>query len=654
MRLRQVHLDYHNSGVLKNIGRDFSKEDFQAALKLGHVNSITVFSKCCQGYSYHPSKVNEMHPGLDFDLLAAQLEACKEIGVNAPVYICAGLDEKEAVRHPEWLIRNADESTTWVPDFTTVAGFHRLCTNNTYLDMLVDEIEEVMQRYDPCGVFLDITGLYPCYCANCRREIEEHGGDFTNLQDVMEQAERVYQRYLKRTEEAVRKYSSTATIFHNAGHLTRGRRDLALVNTHLELESLPTGGWGYDHFPLSAAYARTLGLDFMGMTGKFHHGWGEFGGFKHPNALRYEAALSIANGAACSVGDQLHPLGKMNHSTYALIGRAYAEVEQKEPWIVGAKNVADIAVLGSQAIERGIKDRNDCPPDIGANRILKEGHYLYNFVDLEEDFGKYKALVLPDVVKVDKALQEKLSVYLSQGGKILATGQSGVWKDKESFALDFGAEYEGENPFKPSYMEPYFNMTNGKAQYVMYEQGYRIKVTGGEAIADSQDSYFNRSIHAFCSHRHTPNDPETGRAAAVIKGNTAYIGWEVFTDYANMGSLHLKELVVYALDRLLGEGKSVKAELPDKGVTTLTVQEKEKRMVHHLLYAHTTLRGKNIEVIEDVVPLYEVACSVASERKPGRVVLQPQGEEIPFDYKDGRVSYSVPMVDVHQMVVLEY
>ena len=83
--------------------------------------------------------------------------------------------KRQAVRHPEWLIRNADESTTWVPDFTTVAGFHRLCTNNTYLDMLVDEIEEVMQLYDPCGVFLDITGLYPCYCANCRREIEEDG-----------------------------------------------------------------------------------------------------------------------------------------------------------------------------------------------------------------------------------------------------------------------------------------------------------------------------------------------------------------------------------------------------------------------------------------------------------------------------------------------
>ena len=654
MRLRQVHLDFHTSGALKNIGRDFSRENFQQALKLGHVNSITVFSKCHHGYSYHPTKVNEMHPGLDFDLLGAQLEACREIGVNAPVYISAGLDEKEAVRHPEWLIRNADESTTWVPDFVTKPGYHQLCQNTGYLDLLIAQIEEVMERYNPCGVFLDITGVHPCYCASCRKEMEENGKDITNIQDVMEQAEKVYRRYTQRVEQAVRKYSSTATIFHNAGHVTRGRRDLALVNTHLELESLPTGGWGYDHFPLSAAYARTLGLDFMGMTGKFHQSWGEFGGYKHPNALRYEAALSIANGAACSVGDQLHPLGEMNRSTYALIGKAFAEVEEKEPWIVGAKNIADIAVLSTEAVERGAKGRDGYPADVGANRILKEGHYLYNFVDQEEDFGKYKVVVLPDVIKVDEGLAEKLKAYLEQGGKILATGCSGVWKDKDAFALDFGAEYEGENPFKPSYMEPKIPMTNGKGPYVMYGQGYRIKAAGGEAIAESQDSYFNRSIHAFCSHRHTPNDPETGREAAVIHGNTAYIGWEVFTDYANMGSLHLKELAAYALDVLLGEGKSVKTELPDKGVTTLTEQGEENRMVHHLLYAHTTLRGKNIEVIEDVVPLYEVGCSVASEKEPKRVVLQPQGKEIPFGYKDGRVSYSVPKVDVHQMVVIEW
>ncbi|MEI7834394.1 MAG: hypothetical protein WCJ56_14500, partial [bacterium] len=63
------------------------------------------------------------------------------------------------------------------------------------------------------------------------------------------------------------------------------------------------------------------------MTGKFHSHWGEFGGYKHPNALRFESALSLANGAKISIGDQMHPYGKLDEATYRLIGTAYAEVE---------------------------------------------------------------------------------------------------------------------------------------------------------------------------------------------------------------------------------------------------------------------------------------------------------------------------------------
>ena len=46
MRRRQVHLDFHTSEAIEGIGSQFSKENFQAMLKKGHVDSITVFSKC--------------------------------------------------------------------------------------------------------------------------------------------------------------------------------------------------------------------------------------------------------------------------------------------------------------------------------------------------------------------------------------------------------------------------------------------------------------------------------------------------------------------------------------------------------------------------------------------------------------------------------
>ena len=70
---RQIHLDFHTSECIEGIGSRFSKENFAAALREGHVNSITLFSKCHHGWSYHPTVANEMHPHLDFDLLDAQL-----------------------------------------------------------------------------------------------------------------------------------------------------------------------------------------------------------------------------------------------------------------------------------------------------------------------------------------------------------------------------------------------------------------------------------------------------------------------------------------------------------------------------------------------------------------------------------------------------
>jgi hypothetical protein len=40
--------------------------------------------------------------------------------------------------------------------------------------------------------------------------------------------------------------------------------------TDMRFSLTPSGGWGYMHFPLTVRYARGLGIDCMGMTGKFH------------------------------------------------------------------------------------------------------------------------------------------------------------------------------------------------------------------------------------------------------------------------------------------------------------------------------------------------------------------------------------------------
>lgn len=657
MRFRQIHLDFHTSEKIEGIGEKFDKKQFQEALKAGHVDSITLFSKCHHGWAYHPSKANEMHPNLKFDLLGAQIEAAHEIGVKTPVYISAGIDEKMAKRHPEWLLRNKDESTRWASDFST-AGYHILCMNSPYLDYLIEQIKEVCRNYDADGIFLDIVGEAPCFCMHCRNILEAEGKDPFDDNNAIELASRRYAKYTKAVREAVDSIKPGLPVFHNGGHIIRGKRKLAYMDTHLEIESLPTGGWGYDHFPLSAAYVRTLGMEYLGMTGKFHTSWGEFGGFKHPNALRFEVALSAAFGAKCSVGDQLHPSGEMNMATYKLIGEGYKELEEREEWCDNVTPVTDVAILSFEAVNNTLStgqvaNTNDI--DAGAVRIMLEGKYLFNVIDVEEDFSKYKVIILPDRILVQDNLKKKLKDFVSGGGKILATGKSGLDVEMKDFVLDFGAKHLGDNEYCPDYFRPKFDIdVYENTSFVMYKRGQKIKNVGGEELGIRENPYFNRERAHFCSHMHTPNN-EADYSCGCIEGKDGiYISWPVFEEYATKGSLIVKKMVCYALDRLLKDNKTLTTNLPAQGIVTLNKQENEKRYVSHFLYASPVVRGDGIQIIEDIIPIHDTTAKIKIPEKISRVYLAPTMEDLPFTQEDGVVKLKIDKFENAALVVLQY
>ena len=648
---RQIHLDFHTSEHMLGVGGKFSEENFKRALEVGHVSSITLFSKCHHGWSYHPTRVNEMHPNLKTNLLHRQLQVCEELGIRTQIYISAGLDERKAVKYPRFRSETKESDNTLLG-----AHWHGLCLNNDeYLKMLNAEIAEVMEMFIGrfSGVFMDICWPAPCVCSCCIETMLKAGLDPESSEDVEKHRFIVYKKYTRQINETVAKYSKNMPVFYNCGNLPRNNRSVVYANTsHLELESLPTGGWGYDHFPMSAAYSRVLGREFLGMTGKFHKSWGEFGGYKHPNALIYETALSIANGAKCSIGDQLHPLGIFDDATYKLIGKAYGEIEKREKWCGNVNAVADIAIYTTYTDST----RDSCP-DIGANRMLLEGKYLYNIIDSECDMGSYKLIIFPDIVVFDEKLTEKVDSYLLSGGKIILSGRSGLGAD-EKFFRDFGLKYLGRSDIDSSYLVPTYDMQpNGTAAYLMYDRGHTVSISGDskniKQLAFMQDSYFNRSFRCFCSHQNTPNNPDSRLPGAMIcDGSIGYIAWNIFDEYRIHGAYHHKRLVCDMIDDLLGNEKTLYTDLGSNGVVTLMEQKSENRYINHLLYAVTKMRG-NTEVIEDSPATVNTHVQIRIASKPSRVYLAPQEKDIPFTYENGILSYTVESFVLHGMVVID-
>ena len=134
--------------------------------------------------------------------------------------------------------------------------------------------------------------------------------------------------------------------------------------------------------------------------------------------------------------------------------------------------------------------------------------------------------------------------------------------------------------------------------------------------------------------------------------NTAYFAHKIFQEYYTQGNIYTKEIVRSAIEALIGEEKRIKTNLPAQGVVTLT--EKGDSQVVHTLYASPVRRGEKIEIIEDIIPIYDTTVSVKSDKAPKSVKLVPENTPIDFEYKDGRINFTVPKIDCWQMTEIKY
>jgi Alpha-L-fucosidase./Beta-galactosidase trimerisation domain. len=654
LRFRQVHLDFHTSEKIVSVGEKFNARDFAQTLADAGVNSITCFARCHHGMIYYDTRFPNKHPGVKINLLKEQIDACHALNIKVPIYITVGWDEYSATNHPEWIERMPDGKPYGAGPLN--AGWRTLCFNTPYIDYVEEQTVEVLEKFgsEVDGIFFDIIFQDPCCCSYCMKDMLAAGMDPEKEDERKKFAEQVLNRFKRRLTETIRKYNSSCTIFYNAGHVNPEIHESLDTYTHLELESLPSGGWGYDHFPITVKYARLLGKEYLGMTGKFHKSWADFGGFKNQAALEYECFMSLANGAGISIGDQLHPNGEINKATYELIGSVYNQVKLKEEWCADTKPVSEIAVYNPEAINKS--DRRLDPAIRGAYHMLTEAKYQFDIVDSVNDFSSYKVIILPDNITIDDKLKDKLNTFKKNGGCILLSYKSGMDAEGKQFVLPgLGIEFVEEAQYSPDYIKALKPVEKGlmKTEYVMYDKGLWVKpLNGTETLADIWNPYFNRNYKHFCSHFQTPVDKASGYPAVTKNDGMIYFSHPVFSMYYKHGYRAYKQLVINCLELLI-KNKLIITNAPTTAHMYLNQQTDRKRYVAHILHYIPERRSEAIDTIEDVIPLFNVGLKVGLPQKPEKVYLAPSMKPLDFVFEDGYASVVVPEVRGHEMVVFE-
>jgi hypothetical protein len=505
-------------------------------------------------------------------------------------------------------------------------------------------------------MFYDIILQSPCMCRHCQDGMRVEGLNPGSQEERTQYSLQVADRCMERLSRVVWDHDSELAVFFNSRlrfdtYGWNSSRNEQQHYSHWEIESLASGDWGYSHFPIAVRYFQALKPKkvMTGHTGRFHTSWGDFGALKNQAALEYECFRLIASGCGCTVGDQLSPRGTLDPAIYHRIGSVYEQVARKEAWCQNVTPQIEIGVITAASSDSDHIEKID----EGVMRMVLETHYQFEYLDAQSDFDAYPLLILPDSIHLTPILRQKLADYLKQGGKLLMSYHSGLMLDSDQFGIECGITFQGEYEYTPSYIRVHDALQQGiePMDHVMYAASAQVAMhEGTDALASVIKPYFNRTWEHFCSHQHTPPDTVTSIPAVTQHGDVIYIASAIFGAYIEYGYRPYREIVRNCIERLL-PNKLIRSNLPTTAETTLMKQD--DRLILHVLHYTPQRTARKIDLLEEVIPLYNRNVSVKTGRKPSKVLLIPEQQALPFTWDDMYAHFTIPEIRGHQMVLIE-
>jgi hypothetical protein len=665
---RKIHLDFHTPYWVKQVGQDFDAEALVQTWKQAHVNAVTVvFGLCACGNAYYKSPAAPVHPGLQKDLLKPLLPAAKREGIDIYVHFAPGINDRAVIENPEWAMVTRDGKPL-LPD-TDGRKWGWVCFNSPWVVLkFLPQLDDFVPRFpDVAGVFLDMTTYPPgtCYCEFCRSKAQALGLDLHRDEDMSRLWHISLTEFLEKARAIVKKHQP------NMGFTCNNQWYVGGPKPHLQdwIELEAPVSWNSYHFAVMSRYLRTLPIASLGMTTRFPINWGYFGSLNNIIQLKYENAAILATLGANCIGDHLPASGKPEQGAYALIGEAFAFVEEREEWALDAKTVPYIAILADdQRVVRGrMADRfgHQTPEALyGAGLALLEGNRHFDVIDERCDLKPYKLIWLAENKALSQAAAERVRDFVAAGGQLLVTG-SGLWRNEgwrellEQLAdvrcLGFvEANWDGKGEF----IEPLPPLAEKLPIAPMKVKGAFVRLEPGARAIKLATAYRPyEGIERRYGHFHAPAGDEADTPGAVSatygKGNITVIAAALAEDYFAIGSRNIRQLTMNAVDYMLKPQErlvEVDAQTP---AIEVSLMSKPGQWILHLTQ-YNAKRHSGHTVIEEIPLRYRIPVTLRPPAKPQRVYLAPTHEEIPWTWDDGRLDAIVPELHIHLMIVLEF
>ena len=195
---------------------------------------------------------------------------------------------------------------------------------------------------------------------------------------------------------------------------------------------------------------------------------------KGEEQMRVQAVAATAMSSGFLFIDAINPIGTVNNDVYDRVGRVFAATEPYEQYL-GGDPIEDVAVYFSghsqmDFAENGpvtsfIASKNKYPhldAVRGACRALEGAHVPFGVITRRQidELDRFQAIVLPNVLRMDRDEIEAFREYVTAGGRLYASRYTSLVEKSGTLHRDFmladvfGASYDSEEQGVFVYLTP--------------------------------------------------------------------------------------------------------------------------------------------------------------------------------------------------------
>lgn len=694
-KYRKYSCDMHVNDWDESFLSQFQPEELAECIIASNSNAAMMYVQSHYGYSYWPTKVGEIHPGLkgNEDAFKRLFDKLHQGGVDLIIYFSMIYNNWAYNHHPEWRI--VDVNGNYSRDKGRRFGL--CCPNNReYIGFCREQILDFSAYIGPYEAFFADMAFWPtvCYCDSCRKRWEEEvGGEMPTLVDWKDERWLKFQQkrcqwlgdYQKAIYDAVKEANPSCSVEQQNSVMLSPWINGVNENATLASDGVSGdlyGGFTQQTFACKMYYNMTPNLPFNYTTSRCEPSLDEHTTTKPVNIMKLHAMLSCMHHGSNIFVDAIDPVGTFDRRVYDSIKEVYDELKTFEPYFSKGTPAVDVGIyfnldgkfdpeaepldisLGGK-VSRAMPHLNS---SLNVSETLQQAHVPYGVYTSSrpDKWGQARMLVLSDAPNVSQENIDALRAYVKNGGVAYLSGHSALPFVEEVFDGQITARTDESIVYMAPTEAGQELMEDFTVKYPMtvYDSAFLLeKPERGKVLATLTLPYsLQASTFLICA------DLELQKEADLNDPRNESVSMHsdppgIPTEYpAIIEAEYGAGKVIWACapfeDTELCQQRKVFSALIDRHVPDRRFYSDGPYVVECQLWedkekGESCLNVINLQYHHEVLPVFDFCVEIPMKGKPAAVTRVSDGKDMELIYENGRLVIHIDRLDLYEMFAIQ-